>query len=533
MPLSLKRAAPFILSLFAGGAAALSMAPANFWPILFVALGGLYYFLSSAASLRTSFALGWLFGFGYFVCGLYWTGNALLVEGNPFVWVYPLAIGGLPVLLAVFPAIAATLSVRFFRFDRLDGYLAFSSLYVLFEWVRGHIFTGFPWNLFGYTWIDVLPIVQIVWLSDTYVLTWLTLLWVTMPAFVLLWDASTKHKIALGGFVIASFIGVYVYGHNRISGYVPSYQDNIRVKVVQPNIPQHEKWNSTRMADNFFKHVRMSYPSDHSEETTYIIWPETALHYAYATDSAAMSVLTQALSSYSGKAYLFTGLLRRDFEKDEIGNALVMIDSEGEISNIYDKHHLVPFGEYIPLQKWIPVKPIVQFSGFTEGEGLMSFATPEGLSYSPLVCYEVIFPNKAALRGKDQRPDFIITVTNDGWYGDSAGPRQHYIQAAFRAVEEGMPLVRAANTGISGVVDPLGRSLVKIPLMSEGTEISALPAKVVPTHLSYVAFKRYVFWLFTLSFIVWAYFLRKIIKTNYSFPRKKVYSSGYIHWRVC
>jgi apolipoprotein N-acyltransferase len=195
-----------------------------------------------------------------------------------------------------------------------------------------------------------------------------------------------------------------------------------------------------------------------------------------------MRRIADTLQAYPGAAYILTGLLQRDAETGAFSNALVMIDQTGAIRNVYKKHHLVPFGEYIPFQRYIPLKPIAAFTGFEQGPGpdiqTIPDGTPGGLRYSPLVCYEVIFPAALIPRGQ-LPPDFIVNVTNDGWYGNSAGPYQHFTQAVFRAVEEGIPVLRSANTGISAVIDPLGAVRYRSILLTETTGSLHLPGSLI------------------------------------------------------
>lgn len=448
-----------VFCLTAGALAALSMAPLNAWPVLFISLPVLYASIVFARGMWSALLFGWLFGFGYFVCSLSWIGNALLVEGNPYQWAWPLAVSGLPALLAFFPALAMLLAYKFMNLRSLTGWLGFVSLYCGFEWLRGHLFTGFPWNLFGYTWADHLPVLQILWLSDVYTLTWLTLLWASaMAGAVFITGPRRRWPLVLAGM---SFVGCYVYGMSVLPQNVPM-RDDVRVRIVQPNIDQAEKWQPGKLAEHFQTHLELSKATETTSGPTIIVWPETAVSYRILETPQAMEDLRRVLAAQPENSVLLTGFLRRDYNDDSYANSLIMIDRQGAVSNIYDKHHLVPFGEYIPFQKWIPLAPVVQFKGFQVGAGLHSFDTPSGLRYSPLICYEIIFPGRSIAPGTS--PDFIVNVTNDAWYGDSAGPHQHLTQALFRAIETGVPVMRSANTGISAVISPYGHIIERTQL---------------------------------------------------------------------
>jgi apolipoprotein N-acyltransferase len=468
---------PFLVCFAAGALSALAMAPVNAWYVLFAGLGALYYYTARAGSKRAAFFAGWAFGLGYFVFGLHWIGNALLVEGNPFVWAYPLAIVALPIGLSIFYGLACLVAWRFSDLRTVTGYLSFTASIVLFEWLRGHIFTGFPWNLFGYTWADTLPLVQIVSVGDIYLLTWLTVLWMATPGLLMVFRGALKDQLLLFSFLMFSAVACYAFGAWRLSHTLPQFHDSMRLRIVQPNIAQSEKWDGRKMNEHFFKTIRLSYPNDDFKGTTYIIWPETSLSHRYLHDDTAMGILTQALRAYHGNAYLITGFLDYNPGTKQSFNALIMIDKDGQASNVYNKHHPVPLGEYIPFQKWIPIAPITRFSGFTAGDGPMTLKTPQGLLYSPIICYEVIFPG-AITDGAAPRPDLIINVTNDAWYGESAGPYQHFTQAIFRAVEEGAPLARAANTGFSGLIAPTGEVLLQSLLFTDDVKTIEIPEKI-------------------------------------------------------
>lgn len=453
----------------------MAMAPANLWPILFAGLSLLTLALAHSRNKKQAFVTGWLFGFGYFLFSLSWIGNALLVEGNPYKWAWPLAVSGLPALLAFFPAFSTLLSYKFLNLKTIPGALGFVLIFTTFEYLRGHILTGFPWNLYGYTWVDIAPIVQIVSLGNIYALTSLTILWACTPGFLLL--VPKKAAFFLAGLSLISFAACFTFGIWRLHKIPSEYYNDISIKIVQPDIDQADKWKREEMAKHFLMLLELSKPQGDEKQTTYIIWPETATSHWFTSDPTAMEELISVLKSYAGDAYIFTGIFQRNPETGAPLNALVMIDKNGTISNTYVKHHLVPFGEYIPFQKWIPLTPIVAFSGFETGLGAQSFQTPQGLSYSPLICYEVIFPG-AVTSAAPPRPDFIINVTNDGWYGDSAGPRQHLTQAIFRAVEEGIPVIRSANTGISALITPLGEVKIRSELFTRSARESLLPRKI-------------------------------------------------------
>ena len=449
-----------------------------------------------AASPKAAFGYGWLFAFGYFVCSLSWIGNALLVDGNNFAWAWPLAVSGLPALLAFFWAFAALIAKRFLDLRTLLGWLGFISIFCVFEWLRGHIFTGFPWNLFGYTWADTLHVLQILWLSDVYFLTWLTLLWCSLPLVILVFDGRSRALAFCIGFL--SFAMCFGYGLHRMGADI-DVRDDINIRIVQPNIPQADKWKGDQMWGHFEHHLSLSQNDGSINTPTVIIWPETALSFRILKIPQAMPAIQAMLRSYD-QAVLLTGMLRYDEQDQSYANSLVTIDANGQITNVYDKHHLVPFGEYIPFQEWIPLTPVVKFKGFEKGSGVTTHTVFGSLKYSPLICYEILFPGRSVIQ--EQHPDVIVNVTNDAWYGESAGPYQHFNKAIYRAIETGVPVVRAANSGFSGLVNALGRVDKKTTLF-ESTAVN-LPLQVTtPASNIYYSMKH----VFIIIFFVFLGFL--------------------------
>jgi len=494
-----------LLCLAAGSLSSLAMAPTNFWYILFISLPVFYCALVFSTRKRFVFLNGWLFAFGYFVFGLYWIGNALLIEGNPYKWAWPLAVVGLPAFLSFYWGLAALLIFKIADLRKFSGWLAFAGIFTLAEWVRGHLFGGFPWNAFGYTWSDHPELLQILGLTDVFGLTLLTIVWASALSLLLIGEKAAFRRS--GAFAIFTFAAVHAYGLFMLSVYPDQIREDVVFKIIQPNIPQAEKWKAEKMSQHFIKQVDLSADNSGLEKPVVIVWPETAMTFRFADDPAAMGALSAALQTYAGGAKLLTGLLRYTPEDDAYENSLVMIDAIGEISNIYDKHHLVPFGEYIPFQKYIPLKPIAQFNGFKMGEGLKNFEISKDLRYSPLICYEVIFPGRS-IPNDSPRPDFIVTVTNDGWYGISPGPYQHFVQAQYRAVETGIPVIRSANTGFSGVIAPSGVVAIKTELMAMAAVEAALP-KARNNAILYPAYK-FAFLLFA----IFAFIFPAIISKN-------------------
>ena len=496
---TLRKFSPYIFCLVIGALASLALPPAHHVWVYFIGISGFWLLLETARNKRAAFALAWLFGFGFFTAGLYWIGNAMLVEGNAYAWAWPLAVSGLPAVLAIFTGLAGLADHVYCRHLHIAlRYAGFVILLSASEWLRGHLFTGFPWNLPGSIWADHLEMLQILWPGDIYWLSLLTLLWAGLPG--LIWSARKKPKPAAPILMIGLITAIMTYGYGlyRLQTLALPPIENFRAHIIQPNIPQNEKWDAAKMAGNFRKLIALSAPpentnAENAQEITHIIiWPETAISQNFLDDARVKSEISAMLRRYNGRATLLTGALRYDKEREHYFNSLISINAAGAIENIYDKFHLVPFGEYIPFQQYIPIPTISGFSGFERGSGpqTQSLSVSPHISYSPLVCYEILFPGKVI--NAAQRPDFIVNVTNDGWYGDSAGPHQHLAQARFRAIEEGMSALRAANTGISAIISPLGDIEYHTPLFEDAVisqrVVQKIPQKIWSNHIPFIGF---------------------------------------------
>ncbi len=484
----LKRYLLFRFLFFYGGAfllgliGAFAMPPTSVWPLIFISLSGFYALYSFQTAPGRSFWLGFFYGLGYFVTGLWWIGNALLVEGNEFAWVWPISVIGLPTLLSLFTATAIACACVLASPQSLRGFFAFVGCLALSEWVRGHIFTGFPWNLYGYSWAENISLIQTAGLFGSYGLTLLTILWASTIGFLAVSSLQLKNKILFALGIAATFSLCLIYGTNRLNSAPTIYRADTAIHIIQPNIPQAEKWKAENLIGNFEKHIELSrynvkdVPAEvRTAENHIVIWPETAIAPVLAESQAAREQISNMLSTYPRNAKLLSGALLRQMQdqQQQYTNSLVALDTQGALDPIYHKSHLVPFGEFIPFQDYIPIKPVTQFQGFERGNGPESFFIENIPAFSPLICYEIIFPGQ--MTENKMRATWLVTITNDAWYGDSAGPRQHFVHSIFRAVEEGLPVVRSANTGISGLVDAYGRTLKKSTLNQNWTTQVLLP----------------------------------------------------------
>lgn len=461
------------LCLLAGWLTLLAMPPWGLWPTAILGLSGFYWLLNKADNKKQGFLYGWLFGMGYFLPGLAWIGNALLVEGNDFKWVWPLAILGLPILLSLFYGYAGCLYTICRRPN--SRWILYVFLLVMAEWVRGHIFTGFPWNLFGYAWAGTPSVLQTASIGGVYLLSLLTVIWCSTPALLCDKLAKKHFKIITASLVCISLLATCIYGHIRLNSNPTVLRNDVVIRLVQPNIPQHAKWNPNELSANLQKLITLSRPEGTTDATTIIVWPETAITQTALNAASVQQALQDTMQMYGADVYLSTGILRSFSDKNQYFNSLTTLNKDLETVSNFDKSHLVPFGEYIPFKDYIPFKPFAFYNGFTAGSGSVPTKITDGFYFNPLICYEIVFPSEMKTATNKTKSSAIINVTNDAWYGDSSGPRQHFAMTKFRAVERGLPVVRVANTGISGIVDPLGRVTTIIPLETESAQNGALP----------------------------------------------------------
>ncbi len=468
-----------------GGLGALAFAPIHALPVLWLALPGLVILAESRRSLTRAFFIAWGWGLGHFVVGLYWISHALMTEAERFAWLVPIAVPAISALLAVFIAIPVTLSLWFPRgWPRVLGLAA---LWTLWEMARGIVLTGFPWNLMGSAWaFGSLPVQGAAWIG----VHGLSLLTVILALLPLVWS---RRAAITGGAMLA---GGFAFGLARLWPAEPAPAP-VALRIVQGNIAQGHKWRDDLRAAHFRHYLALTAsvppPSPEAGEgQVMVIWPETASPYLLASDLTARGFAADALPD---GAVLIAGTPRLERMPEgttppvRVWNSLVALDDEGAILATYDKHHLVPFGEYVPLRTVLPIETIVPGNlDFSRGPGPRTVALGPGAQqgsvppFSPLICYEVIFPGNVTAPG--DRPGWLLNLTNDAWFGISSGPFQHLAAARLRAVEEGLPLVRAANTGVSAIFDARGRTVASLGLAQTGVIAAPLPSPLAPTPFS-------------------------------------------------
>ncbi len=459
--------------LLLGALAATAQPPVHALPVLIVSFSGLSILLAGAQTGRRAFADGWLFGAGYFAAGLYWIANAFLVDAARFAWMIPFAVVGLSLGLALFTGVAVWIVYRCRCRGVSDG-LVLAAAWTVCEWLRGSVLTGFPWNPVGNVWIAFEPVLQGAAWVGVYGLSTLTV-WAAAGfaqlaapgtrAFARRWVAALAGSAVLAALAAAGTV--------RLSAAETGSVPGVKLRLVQANIDQRDKWRSDRRAENYAQQLEMSLQSP-SGGITHVIWPETAAPFGVTTDPERRSLMREVVPP---GGVLITGAPRYRFDAGRlvrIWNGLVAVDGSGAVTATYDKHHLVPFGEYVPFRDLLPLEKITAGAiDFSPGSGPVTLTVPGLPPFSPMICYEAIFPGEVVAPG--ERPAFLLQLTNDGWFGRSAGPYQHFASARLRAVEEGLPLVRSANTGISAIVDAYGRVTARLDLGRRGIIDGVLP----------------------------------------------------------
>jgi apolipoprotein N-acyltransferase len=426
-------------------------------------------------------------GFGYFVAGLWWVGSACLVDAGKFAWALPLGVLALPAGLAFFPAFGFAVA-RLVWSPGAARVLALALGLGVSEWARGLLFTGFPWNDLGMALGSHLVLAQVASVVGLHGLTFLAIAIFAAPA-TLLQAGDGPRAVAPTILAILTVSIMGVFGAVRLEAPASPTVPRATLRIIQPNVSQGVSFapeNKDLILRSYFalSEGRMTDGGKEPRRITNFIWPESAFPFILSRDAQALSEIADFLRD---GAVLITGAAR--VESDSAGqpayyNSIEVLDRRGLTHERYDKQHLVPFGEYIPfrpLLERLGVTQFVQFpGGFSPGSGPRILRIPGLPVVMPLICYEAIFPNEIGdVFSIAQRPDWMLNVTDDAWFGLTPGPSQHYAQARLRAIELGLPLVRAANSGRSAVLDGLGRELAFAPLGAEGALDFDLP-KALP-----------------------------------------------------
>lgn len=506
-----KRAA---LAVMAGAIGVLALPPIGFFAAMFVSFTLLVWLIDGAAAapnsgfirrLWPSFTIGWLFGFGYFVAGLWWLGHALMIDAEEFAWALPLAVFGLPAVLAIYYGLATALA-RIFWSDGMGRIAALAASFGLMEWLRGVLFTGFPWNAIGYAMTPAPIMMQSAHIIGITGITALSVFIFAAPALFGT-RLGAKPGVALAAILLVAHVGygAYVlYGTPRPEK--PADDKSPIIRLVQPMIEQTAKMDTDGdRADIFEKHLKLSAeaPKDGGRKPDIIVWPETSIPFILTDNQDA---LTRIADTLDDNQILIAGAVR----VEDMGpgsapryyNSIYIIDGRGQIIGAADKVHLVPFGEYVPFENILTefgIQNVVEMpGGFSAAATRQMLTLPSGLKLYPLVCYEAIFPDE--MTGDIASANAILNVTNDAWFGNTPGPYQHFQQARVRAAETGLPLIRDGNSGISALVNARGEIIAGLNLNETGfidATTDGYAQLAFPAHL-----RQTNFWLIEILLLV-------------------------------
>lgn len=482
----------WLLAFACGALCVLALPPYGYLAAFFLGIPALVWLVDGAAGvpgavsgwrrLKAGFGIGWWFGFGYFLAGLWWIGSAFLVEAERFAWMMPFAVTLLPAGLALFHGAAVAIATRIWP-ESWSRVFVLAGLLSASDWVRGHVLTGFPWNAFGYVTADTLPLAQFGSVVGVYGVGAMMLALAAAPALIVDGRRPALAGLGLAAAVLAALAG---WGAVRLNDTAGVVDESIMLRVIQPSIAQNEKWKPEKRLSIFRSYLGLSSSARGTDEAVttrrVYVWPESAFPFLLTQEPEAIAEIDNMLQP--GEV-LIAGAIRAERNADGVNyyNSIYGILDGGTIVDAYDKVRLVPFGEYLPLSDLLEslgLRALVNAPNpFRAGYAHTVLTTGDLPPYLPLVCYEVIFPQIAG--EVSGRPKWLVNLTNDAWFGDSAGPYQHFAQARFRAIEQGLPLVRSANTGISAVVDAYGRPVEVLAPFVIGAIETPLPAALEPT----------------------------------------------------
>tara|TARA_E500000331_G_scaffold350655_1_gene395912 strand:+ start:79 stop:1614 length:1536 start_codon:yes stop_codon:yes gene_type:complete len=496
----------FFLAMGFGALSALALPPVG-WVILLVPGFSGLVLLVERSSWQGAFMMGWFFGLGHFITGFYWISYAFLVDAPTYGWLAPIAVFILAAGLALFPALALGCASEFANQLCLRPWarvLALAGFWTFTEWLRGAVLTGFPWNLIGSVWVSSDSMMQSVAWIGVFALGSLTVFAAGAPAVLIRGITSRHICAALSGIILLS--GFWVAGGTRLKSGAVENVPNVRLRLVQPNIPQHLKWQPNLRMRHIQKQLKMSQQiSSKGQPPTHVIWAETAVPFNLSKDRSLQKLIGAAAPA---GGVLITGAPRASPSQDGaqiLWNSAYAITSSGIVIATYDKQHLVPFGEYMPLRDILTLSKLTSGrTDFTPGTGPKNLVLPGLPPVALFICYEVIFPDKVAMSTEtsEHKPAWFLNITNDAWFGISWGPYQHLAAARMRAVEHGLPVIRVANTGISAAIDPFGRVVDSLSLGQIGV-LDVELARPLPRTL-FGRFGDMITWIILLLTLVFA-----------------------------
>ena len=491
---------PFLIGLFTS----YSLPPYSFFFINFITFPLLFYYLLSnyQKGKWISFKIGWIYGFGYFISNLYWISNSLTFE-EIFKPLIPFSLIFIPLFLGLFYGLI-TVCCSFFKLKKnFSSILIFSFFFSLIEYLRSFILGGFPWNLIAYSFTDYLQLIQILSFIGTYAFNLLCITLFLIPV-IIFFNYKKKKKIFLFFFFflllsINFFYGSFIIKKNE---EIDKTKLNFVIKIISPKIDIKRFFQNEEPEETILDLIKLSKPNN--LENTVFIFPEGVLSNIYLQDLKNYSYIFS--ENFSDKHKIILGI--NSYENSKIFNSLVVLDKDVNILAKYNKNKLVPFGEYLPYEKLL-----INFGLKKITQGYQSFSSDNerkvinfnNISFIPLICYEIIYSGNININNEDF--DFIINISEDGWFGDSVGPHQHFSHSIFRSIEEGKNLIRSANNGISAYIDPSGKIISKLKSTDKGfLEINNFKKTKKTIFNSY---GNNIFFYFLIFYISLIFFLKK------------------------
>ena len=479
-----------VLALAAGVALALAQPPFGFLPGL-LGWAVLLALLSSEGSLKSAFFRGWLAGVGYFAISVWWLMEPFQVDAANQAWMAPFAVALMTAGLALFWGVAA-LAYRLARARGALRVLVFAGVFTLIEWLRGHVLSGFPWDLAGETWRAGSPMSQAAAVVGAYGLTWITIATAAAPATLLEnWRGPVSIALAAG-----SLAGLFTFGAARLAGAPGPRPGAPIVRVVQADVRQASKYDPALFESIFSRYLVLT-RRPAAKTPAVVVWPEGAIPAATDAYLAPGTWTRDAIASAlaPGQILILGGYRYGDEKADPpvVYNSLLAFrrGADGlEPLGLYDKFRLVPFGEFIPfdaLAARLGIKTFVHVGdGFTPGPRPRPLKIAGTPAFQPLICYEALYPGftREGAKAAGYRPAWIANISNDAWFGETSGPLQHFNMASYRAIEEGLPMIRATPTGVSAVIDAFGQPIATLPEGGYGVIDRPLPPAPAPTPFS-------------------------------------------------
>ena len=466
-----------ILLFFFGMFSTYSLEPYKVYPLI-ICFSAAIFFVLETTKLWHTFLFGFSFSFGWFLSGLYWIGNSFLIKSGIFLILMPVAIIILPIFLSIFWATAFFIS-KYISHKFGEVHLNFVILFSILEFFRGN-FLNFPWLMPGNFFSSNNYSLQAFSYLGSFSMNFILLVILILPIIVYKYK---KQSLLLLLIIIFPLSYLFVKSYLRYEDKYLNFHDLHQIILIQPNIKQKVKWKKSLKKYHHQLLAELLKQNDGNKtnefKTKLIIWPETAFLGLFPRDKDIIIKISQSFLAREKNEYLFTGLISRS--KKHYFNSGILLDSKGEIKSIYNKNVLVPFGEYLPFKYLIPNFKFLQNKiDFSKGKRNIPVSINNDYEFLPLICYEIIF-SKLISKSINSKTSLLLNITNDAWFGSTIGPTQHFQFAKIRAVEFGLPVVRVANTGISGVIGPYGNILKKINIDEKGILSEKLVKKLENT----------------------------------------------------